>query len=302
MIEVKNIKKSYGNLTAIHGLSLDIQDGQVFGMIGTNGAGKSTLLRIMAGVLLPDEGEVLIDGAGVYENPPAKSKIFFIPDEAYFMPGSTPASMAAYYRMQYPTFDMKRFQDLLDGFSLDENRPIATFSKGMKKQVSLILGLSARTKYLFCDETFDGLDPLMRQAIKSLLAMDIENRNLTPVLTSHNLRELEDICDHVGLLHQGGVLLSKNLGDMKLGLQRMQIVFSDESERKLLEQSVPEIIKHDTMGKVHTYTMRISAAELEMVVSKIHPVFCEVLPLTLEEIFISETEVVGYDVSKVLFG
>lgn len=299
MIEISNVSKSFGKQQAVNNLSLRMQEHEVFGMVGTNGAGKTTLLRMMSGVLRPDAGEIRIDNKVVTDNPIAKSNLFFIPDDPYFFPNSTPLEMGEYYSSVYPEFDMTRFLHLLNNFQLDKKRKISGFSKGMKKQLSIILGISSCTKYLFCDETFDGLDPVMRQATKSLFAKDMEERGLTPILTSHNLRELEDICDHVGLLHQGGVLLSKDINDMKLSIQKVQIVFTDEAQQKKFEAQA-DVLIHKQQGKLHTYTVRKSRAEIEIIMSSVSSIFCETLPLTLEEIFISETEVVGYDIRKII--
>ena len=190
-----------------------------------------------------------------------------------------------YYRIVYPEFDEKRFDSLLKSFGLQKNRKINTFSKGMKKQVSILCGICAGTEYLFCDETFDGLDPVMRQAVKSIFANDMEERKLTPIIASHNLRELEDICDHVGLLHKGGILLSRDLDEMKMNLHKVQCVLKEGMRR----------------GKLLTLTVRGSLNQVEFVMQQADPVFYETIPLSLEEIFISETEVVGYDVKKLIF-
>ena len=218
MIEAVNLTKRFDDIVAVDHISAAIRDGSVFGLIGTNGAGKSTFLRLASGVLKPDEGCITIDGHEVFENIPAKKRFFYISDEQYFFNNTTPVEMMRYYSKVYQGFDEARFHKLMGNFGLDEKRKIHTFSKGMKKQVSVICGVCAGTDYLFCDETFDGLDPVMRQAVKSIFAADMEDRNLTPIIASHNLRELEDICDHVGLLHKGGILLSKDLDDMKLNI------------------------------------------------------------------------------------
>ncbi len=301
MINISSINKSFGEIHAVDNITLTIEEKQVFGLIGTNGAGKSTLLRMMAGVLLPDSGEVLIDGEKVYDAPAVKQKIFFIPDEAYFFPNATAADMKRYYAGIYPGFDTERFDKLMSNFGLSSTTKIATYSKGMKKQLSLLLGIASNTKYLYCDETFDGLDPVMRQAAKSLLANDMENREFTPIITSHNLRELEDICDHVGLLHKGGVLLSRDIEDMKLNLQKIQCVFREGTDIKEVENKL-EILIHDTRGSLHTYTVRGSRESVEEIFRGVDTVFFETLSLTLEEIFISETEVVGYDIRKLIIG
>ena len=207
MITAENATKRFGSITAVDHICAEVRDGSVYGLIGSNGAGKSTFLRMLAGILSPDEGAVRIDGADIFENVAIKARFFFISDEQFFFPNSTPAEMKNYYKRFYRYFDEARYHKLMDGFGLDENRKIRTFSKGMKKQVSVICGICAGTDYLFCDETFDGLDPVVRQTVKSLFAEDVESRGMTPVIASHNLRELEDICDHVGLLHRGGCLL-----------------------------------------------------------------------------------------------
>ena len=297
MIELLDLDKSYDDIKAVNRVSLSIMDGEVFGLVGTNGAGKSTILRIIAGVIQPDLGIVCVDNRPVYDNPEVKKDIFYISDDQYFLPNSTPEDMADYYEGIYEKFDKLRFFKMCGGFGLDTKRKISTFSKGMKKQISILLGICAGTKYLLCDETFDGLDPVVRQGVKSLFAAEMEDRGLTPVIASHNLRELEDICDHVGLLHQGGVILSEDISDMKLNMQKVQCVFaSDEDEKKALEGI--DILLHEKRGRLHTITMRGEREEIEAAFKRGNPVFFEVLALTLEEIFISETEVVGYDIRK----
>ena len=227
MIEVKNVHKRFEKIEALKGMSTEIREGAVFGLVGSNGAGKSTFLRILSGVLRPDEGEVLIDGIPVYERIEAKEKLFFIPDDQYFFPNSCPKDMMEYYNILYSGFDRRKFLEYMQRFGLDPGRKLSTFSKGMKRQVSVLLGICAGTKYLLCDETFDGLDPVMRQAVKSIFVSEIMGREFTPIIASHNLRELEDICDHVGLLHQGGILFSKDLEEMKHNIQKIQCVIPD---------------------------------------------------------------------------
>ena len=301
MIELMDLEKSFDDIKAVNRVTLNILDGEVFGLVGTNGAGKSTILRIISGVIKPDAGIVLVDKRPVFDNPDVKMDIFYISDEQYFLPNSTPSEMANYYENVYKNFDKLRFHKMCTGFGLDPNRRISTFSKGMKKQLSVLLGICAGTKYLLCDETFDGLDPVMRQAVKSIFAAEMSDRGLTPIIASHNLRELEDICDHIGLLHQGGVILSEDIGDMKLQMQKVQCVFaSEEDEKKALEGL--NILVHETRGRLHTITIRGEREEIEQAFKRGNPVFFEVLALTLEEIFISETEVVGYDIRKFVLG
>lgn len=297
MIEIKNVTKKFDKLTALKEVSATIEEGHVFGLIGTNGAGKSTLMRSICGVYRPDEGEVLVDGEPVYENPAAKAKLFYISDDQYFFPNGTPMDMVRYYQTIYPQFHTERFASLMEILKLDSKRKINTFSKGMRKQLSVMLGISAGTKYLLCDETFDGLDPVIRQAIKRLFIQEIEENGLTPIIASHNLRELEDICEHVGLLHAGGILFSKDLDDMKLGMFKLQCVLRSQDQINTIAARFP-ILKQEQRGMLTTLTLRGEAKDITGLQLELNPVFWELLPLTLEEIFISEMEVKGYDFEK----
>ena len=233
----------------------------------------------------------------VYENEEAKKLFFYISDDSYFPANYTAMDLVRFYRNFYPQFRTRFFHELMEQFHLEENRRIATFSKGMKKQVLVIIGVCAATKYLFCDETFDGLDPVMRQAVKSLFASEIMNREFTPVIASHNLRELEDICDHVGLLHKGGILLSKDLEDMKFHIHKIQCVLSGRQQEKELEKEL-QVLKVQHQGSLLMITARGTRSEIIEKIQAKNPLFMEVLPLTLEEIFISETEVAGYEIKN----
>lgn len=299
MIKADNLTKRFQGVTAVDHIHAEIQDGTVFGLIGTNGAGKSTFLRMAAGILKPDEGTITLDGEAVFEDIRVKSRCFYIPDEPYFLGNGTADDMKTFYQGIYPNFDTDRFGKLLKSFELDGRRKIQTFSKGMKKQLAVLLGICAGTDYLFCDETFDGLDPVMRQTVKSLFANDIEERNLTPVIASHNLRELEDICDHVGLLHRGGMLLSKDLDDMKMNIHKIQCVLPAGLDRTNLQDL--DIMTVEQRGSLLTLTVRGQKEEIQARMQSYHPVFFEMIPLSLEEIFISETEVAGYDIKKLIF-
>lgn len=294
MIEIQNITKKFDTVTALDRVTARMEEGHVFGLIGTNGAGKSTLLRTVCGIYTPDEGQVTIDGLPVFENPEAKAKVFYISDDQYFFPNGTPMDMVRYYRTFYPAFDLERFDRLMQALKLDPKRKINTFSKGMKKQLSVMLGICAGTKYLLCDETFDGLDPVIRQAIKRLFIQEMEENGLTPIIASHNLRELEDICEHVGLLHKGGILFSRDLEDMKLGIFKLQCVLKDSTQLSDIEKQFP-ILQDSRQGSLMTLTLRGSSQNISALMERLEPVFWELLPLTLEEIFISETEVQGYD-------
>ena len=298
MIEAKNLTKRFDNIVAVDHVNATIREGYVFGLIGTNGAGKSTFLRMASGILKPDEGTIQIDGEDVFENPKVKSRFYYISDEQYFFPNATPKEMIIYNKAVYSSFDEGRCFKLLESFNLDPKRKISTFSKGMKKQLSVILGICANTDYIFCDETFDGLDPVMRQAVKSLFANDMAERNLTPIIASHNLRELEDICDHVGLLHKGGILLSKDLDDMKLNIHKVQCVLKPGMKAEDLREL--DKVKVEYRGSLATMTVRGSREEIEALMISYEPLFFEMIPLSLEEIFISETEVAGYDIKKLI--
>lgn len=299
MIEVKGITKAFDDIQAIGQISATIKEGEVFGLVGTNGAGKSTFLRIISGVLRPDQGEVLIDGQFIYENQDKKQDIFLISDDPYFFPNSTPEDMICFYEIVYPSFNRKKAEEMMEKFGLVKKRKIHTFSKGMKKQLSVIFGVCAGTKYLFCDETFDGLDPVMRQAVKSVFAAEMTARDFTPVIASHNLRELEDICDHVGLLHQGGLLLSEDLDDMKMNIHKIQYVLrSLEREEELLREL--SVVHRESQGSLQILTVRGAKEEILQKIEEKDPIFYEILPLSLEEIFINETEVAGYDIKNII--
>ncbi|NLM56223.1 MAG: ABC transporter ATP-binding protein [Clostridiales bacterium] len=299
MIRIKDVTKTFGAIKALDGVSAEISAGSIYGLIGSNGSGKSTLLRIMCGVFLADSGYVEIDGENVYENSKLKQSIVYLSDEQFFLPHSTMNDMAQFYKSVYRSFDMVRFVKLTEVFGLDPNRKIATFSKGMTKQASILLGLSVHPKYMFLDETFDGLDPVVRQLVKRLIAEEVAERKMTPVIASHNLRELEDICDHVGLLHQGGILFDRELDDMKLNIHKLQLVLREETPIDAL--SPLNILDHSSRGRMHTIVCRGTTEEIDAVILPLEPVYYEIIPLTLEEIFISEMEEKGYDFKNVIF-
>lgn len=297
MIEIKEVSKSFDDIRALDKVSMSIEESKVFGLIGTNGAGKSTLLRLLAGILKSDKGEIIIDDETVYENDELKQNIFFMSDDQYYLPSGTPKDMAGFYAGVYRDFDYDTFHTLLDVFKLEKDRKINTFSKGMKKQLLVVLALSSKAKYLLCDETFDGLDPVVRQATKSLFISEMEKRNLTPIIASHNLRELEDICDNIGMMYKGGIILNDSLDDMKLKLSKVQCVFKDVSDFELLKERL-NILDFYKRGSLYTITVRGTNQECSGIIQELQPVFYENLPLSLEEIYISETEVMGYDIKE----
>lgn len=293
MIEGKNLTKRFGEIVALDKVDMQVKEGQVFGLLGTNGSGKSTMLRLLAGILMQDEGEILIDGQPVFDNPRAKRNFFYISDEQFFFTNSTPEDMARYWQAQYAMFDQAGFFQLLDAFHLNRRRRINTFSKGMKKQLILFAAVASNTRYILCDESFDGLDPVVRQAVKSLFADRMAERGLTPIIASHSLRELEDICDTIGLLHNGKLLLSHDLVEVKQNVHKVQAAFAEPLEAVHFPQL--DIISAKNSGRVITLVVRGDAQQIQDKILEYNPLFVELLPLTLEEVFISETEVVGYE-------
>lgn len=299
MILLQNVTKGFEDILAVNDVSLEVHEGSVFGLLGTNGAGKSTLLRMIAGVIQADKGQILVDGQAIWNQPEAGKHIFYISDEQFYFPNVTAKDMARFYKNYYPDFEQEKFCDYLERFELNQDRKIKTFSKGMKKQVSILLGICTNVKYLLCDETFDGLDPVMRQGIKSIFAQEIDERGFTPIIASHNLRELEDICDSIGVLHRGGILLSKDMGELKDTFLKVQCVLPSECDTVLRE--CLDIVKMSRHGRLLTMTVRGRETEILEGIKQMNPVYYEALPLTLEEIFISEMEVVGYDIKNLVF-
>ena len=299
MIELKHVSKSFQDTPALAQVTAQIQDGLIFGLVGSNGAGKSTLLRLVSGILKPEEGEITLDTIPVFEHSEAKRQICFLSDTVTYFPNATPESMGSFYQLAYPAFDMENYKSLLQKFNIQPEKKLQNFSKGQKKQVSLLLGFCANTRYLLCDETFDGLDPVVRQAIKSLFAAELLKREFTPVIASHSLRELEDICDTIGLLHQGSLLFAKDLDSMKCSLCKMQCVIPDHAKEEQLLSEL-SVLQYEKSGSLLTVTARGSRAEVLKLAQEKKPIFAEVLPLSLEEIFISETEVAGYDIKNLI--
>ena len=292
MIEVKNITKKFGNFTALDNVTCTIPDGSIFGMVGSNGAGKSTLLRLMAGVYQPDGGEVFIDGAPVWENTAVKAQIAYVPDELFFLSGATMERMAKLYTAAFPTFDKERFAELSTAFGLDIKKPISTFSKGMRRQASTILALACRPKYILFDETFDGLDPIMRTLVKKIICADVIERNATAIITSHSLRELEDTCDQLALLHKGGLVLQSEVGNLKTSLFKVQIAFNDEYSKETFSDL--DVLHYTRHGSVANLIVRGDREHTIAALQAKAPVLLDVLPLTLEEVFTHEMEALGY--------
>ena len=287
MIEAKNVVKTFDGFRALDGLTMTVPQGSIYGLVGPNGAGKSTLLRHVTGVYRQDSGSVLLDGNPIYENPAAKARIADIPDELYYFLSASTRDMMRFYKGFYPRFDPARYEALKDVFStIDERTPIRRLSKGMQKQSAFWLALSCRPDLLVLDEPVDGLDPVMRRQVWSLLMGDVAECGTTVLVSSHNLRELEDVCDHVGILSRGKVLLERALSDLQDNIVKMQIVFQ-EPELPALPEDLP-VLHVSRVGRIHTLIVRGSADEVTNRLAVYAPILMDALPLTLEEIFIYE--------------
>ena len=298
MIQVERLTKKFQTYTALNQISVSVQPGSVFGLVGSNGAGKSTLLRTIAGIYKPDSGTVAIDGTPIFEHPNVKNDIFFISDFPYFIPQSNMKEMAKFYASMYSNWSHERYRELCSLFPIEEKMKISSMSQGMQRQVALICALSTQPKVLLMDEIFDGLDPVMRQLLKKLLAREVSERNITVMIASHNLRELEDVCDHVGLLHQGGVVFEQELDGLKLNLHKLQAVFKPMISMDVFSDL--DILKFDMKGSLINMVIRGDKGVISRRIEALKPVYFEMLPLTLEEVFISEMEVSGYDIDKII--
>lgn len=294
MIQAKGLVKKFGQSVALDKIDCSIPEGCIYGMVGSNGAGKSTFLRLLTGVYKPDEGSILIDSAPVYENPVRKREMVFIADDLYTMPGANMQRMCDFYASCYDTFDRERFKQLAGLFHLDVKKPLSGFSKGMRRQAAIIYALSCRTKYLVFDETFDGLDPIMRNLVKSLVCEDVIERKATAVMTSHSLRELEDICDQLALLHHGGLVLQSEISNLKTSLFKVQIAFRQNYGRDFLEFHNIDILHFQKQGSVANLIVRGEKEEMMEHLQMLKPILLEMLPLTLEEMFTYELQALGY--------
>ena len=292
MLELTNITKTFGSFKALDNLTMTVPKGAVYGLVGPNGAGKSTAIRHAVGVYRPDCGSVTFDGQPVYENPDVKVRMCSIPDDIFFFPSATLEDMHAYYKGLYPQFDDILFQKLYEVFQLPKKSPIRRFSKGMQKQAAFHLSICTRPDMLILDEPVDGLDPVMRRQVWSLLLSDVSQRETTVLISSHNLRELEDICDHVGIMDHGKMLLEKSLADMQGATHKLQIVGEVPEDLEILHES--------SSGRLQTLVVRGNAEEIEARVKATNPAYFDVLPLSLEEIFIYELGGVDYEVKNIV--
>ena len=299
MIEVKHLVKSFGAFHALDDLTMTAPAGSIYGLVGPNGAGKSTLLRHLCGVYRQDSGECTLDGERIYENPAVKSRIFTIPDDLYYFGSASTREMARFYAGFYPKFDWDRYERLRDAFpAVSDKAPIRRLSKGMQKQSAFWLGLCCRPDCLLLDEPVDGLDPVMRRQVWSLLMGDVSEYGTTVLVSSHNLRELEDVCDHVGILSHGKVLLERSLSELQGGIVKIQAAFPMPDAPKLPDGV--EVLHTDRLGRVFTYIVRGTAEDAKNQFATLQPLFLEALPLTLEEIFIYELGGEDYAVHEIL--
>ncbi len=283
---------------ALEGLSCQIPRGCIYGMIGSNGAGKSTFLRLLSGVYCPSSGEITVDGAPVWENPAVKSRIVYIPDDLYFLPQASMNSMARMYRALYPRFSEERYESLTKTFDLDPTANLGAFSKGMRRQAAAILGLSSMPDYLFFDETFDGLDPVMRQLVKKVIYNDVIERQTTTIITSHSLHELEDTCDQLALLHRGGIVLQSEMQTLKTSLFKVQVAFDAPYTKEKFDGL--NLLSYTQMGSVCTFILRGDREAAEAEIRAMSPLLLDILPLSLEEVFIHEMAALGYSFDDVL--
>lgn len=303
MIKVKGLSKSFGSFCALSDISFEIPEGCVFGLVGSNGAGKSTLIRLLAGVYSPDSGSVTLDEKEVYENPAALGDIAYISDELYFVPGANIERMAKLYKSARDNFDEKRLFELAKMLGLDTKKPISQFSKGMKRQTATILALACRPKLLMLDETFDGLDPVMRSVVKKLLVDEMMQRKTSIVISSHSLRELEDTCDRLALLHKGGMILSTELSELKTNTFKLQIAAKKAlSKEKVEKASGCELLNWQQHGSVANAILRGSKETARKGLKAVEPIICDILPLSLEEIFTYETSALGYNFDELMGG
>ncbi len=295
MIEVKELVKTFGDFRALDGLDIKVPSGAVYGLVGPNGAGKSTVIRHITGILKQDSGEVKVNGEDVYENTEVKAKIAYIPDDVFYYTQASVNDMMKFYRDMYPKFDMERFSSLGKVFGIKTSSPVRKLSRGMQKQVAFWLALSMRPETVVLDEPVDGLDPVMRRQVWNVLLSDVAENGTTVLISSHNLRELEDVCDHVGIMNKGRMMIERNLADLQESLVKVQLALPEG-------KSVPEgldILHMSELGHLKTIIVRGSTDDVTGKLAAASPMFIDVLPLTLEEIFVYELGGAGYEVKDI---
>lgn len=301
MIEIRHVTKCFDSIKALNDVTFTIPKGRIFGLLGTNGAGKSTLLRAMAGILACDAGEILIEGEACYDNPQGKERFFYLPDDPYYFPNATMETMTDFYRRQYPGMEPEAVEYMAERLELDARRPLRTFSKGMKRQAFLILALCANTDYLLCDEVFDGLDPVVTEVMKDLFLREMKEQDRTVVVAAHKLKDLEEFCQDIAILHKGGMLLAGDMRRKEGEVYKIQCVFDGEMHEKAEEllHSYLDVVKFRQEGYFTTLIVKGQKAEILGQIQKRNPVFCREVPMTLQEVFLAEMEGSGYDVGKV---
>ncbi len=292
MLELNNVTKTFGDFKALDHLTMTLPRGVVYGLVGPNGAGKSTAIRHMLGIYRPDSGSVTLDGAPIFENPAVKARMASIPDDVFYFPSATPEEMRRFYKGLYPHFDDQLYDRLQEVFRLPQEGQIRRFSKGMQKQAAFHLTLCTRPEILILDEPVDGLDPVMRRQVMSLILSDVAQREATVLISSHNLRELEDVCDHVGIMDHGKMLLERSLADIQGAIVKLQLVGDAPQGLEILHES--------SSGRLRTLIVRGTAQEVTARVAARNPAYFDVLPLSLEEIFIYELGGVNYEVQNII--
>ena len=292
MIQLSHVSKSFDTKKVLDDVNWGVPQGSIFGLVGPNGAGKSTILRLISGVLLPDQGEITIAGQNVYNNPSVKKKILFVPDDPYFLPQTTLAEMKKFYEIFYPSFKESMYRKLLNNFPINEHAKINTFSKGMKRQANVILALSILPEVLLLDEAFDGLDPVMRLTLKRILTDQLLERKFTVVISSHNLRELEDICDRIALISDGKVGLNDEIENIRALYHKFQVGYSRLPEHSVFESFNPMHL--EVRGNVAVLVIKGDAELLKQQLSETQPVLLDEIPITMEEVFVYEMEGKGY--------
>lgn len=299
MIEIKNLSKSFDkNKYVLENLNCKIDDAHIYGLVGANGAGKSTLLRLINSIYQADKGEILIDGENVYDNIKLKEDMVFIPDDLFFYPSYSLMDMANYYEALYPKFDINYVIEIANKLKLELNARISSFSKGMRRQCALICALATNAKYMFFDETYDGLDPVMRKFFKSLLVNMMEKNGTTIIMTSHNLRELEDICDNLGLLYKGNILFESDIDSLKTDMYKVQISLKEDFNKNTFKGL--KVLSYKKLGSIATLIIDDTKKDSKEYLKSLNPIVLDFLPLTLEEVFIYQMEALGYEFDEVI--
>ncbi|MGF7185687.1 ABC-2 type transport system ATP-binding protein [Desulfitispora alkaliphila] len=299
MIKTTNLVKSFGDLEALNGVNLHVKKGSIYGLLGSNGAGKTTLLKILAGIYKQDQGQALIDAEPIFENDTLKQRVIFISDTLYFFPSYTIEDMAIFYKSIYSSWDQERYASLQSVFKIDRKKKIQSLSKGMQRQVAIWLALALVPEVLILDEPLDGLDTVMRQQVKNILFQEVADRQLTIIISSHNLRELEDFCDHIGIMHNGAIIVEKELDDLKRDIHKVQVAFKEPLTINQLEQL--NLLHKEERGSVWLLIVKGEKSDLMDYFKELNPILLDILPLTLEEIFIYEMEGTGYAVENIIF-